>query len=250
MNNDEKNNIRVSVVIPNYNHATFIQSAIGSILDQSHKAVDIIVVDDGSTDDSVRYIEEALAGVNGQRRTKLVALPKNVGKLGALNAVKDDVVNPYMLILDADDQLEPDYIGQALKELLAGREEDDNLGFVYSDCSLINIHGEVLDRGYSTAFDAVLLQNKSYIPETALCLSEAYLEVMPFDTSIRVGTKHHKWLRMVKNGWTGKHIPEALFRYRMHQNNISGIGKRVLADIESDFRSERILSGYWVATRS
>jgi hypothetical protein len=55
---------------------------------------------------------------------------------------------------------------------------------------------------------------------------------------------------MVNNGWIGKHIPEALFRYRMHQNNISGIGKRVLADIESDYRSERILSGYWVATRS
>ncbi len=250
MNNYEKNNIRVSVVIPNFNHATFIRSAIGSILDQSHKAVDIIVVDDGSTDESVRYIEEALSGVNGQRRTKLVVLPKNIGKLGALNAVKDDVVNPYMLILDADDQLEPNYINRSLIELLSGREDNDKLGFVYTDCSLININGEMLDRGFSTAFDADLLQKKSYIPETALCLSEAYLEVMPFDTSIRVGTKHHKWLRMVKNGWVGKHIPEALFRYRMHQNNISGIGKRVLADIESDLRSERILSGYWVATRS
>jgi len=241
---------RVCVVIPNHNYGRYIATTLDSVLQQTHQPLDIIVVDDGSTDDSVAIIEFTLPASSAQRRTVLHRQTPNQGKLAALNAVMHEITAPYMLTLDADDQLLPDYIERTLQAMQQARADDPDIAIVYSDCQLIDAQGEFIDRGRSTAFDAVKLKTMSYIPEPALCLSEAYLQVMPFDTSIKVGTKHHKWLRMVEQGWRGLHIAEPLFQYRMHDNNLSGIGTRVLSETDAGSRGERILSGYWVTTHS
>lgn len=240
---------RVGVLVPNYNYARFIAETLRSVLEQSYPLLDVIVVDDGSSDDSAAVIERCLARFGGERRTAFYRQPVNGGKLAALNAVMHEITAPYMLTLDADDQLEPLYIERCLQTLIEARAEDPQVAMVYSDCQLIDKAGEFIDHGRSTAFDADKLQTMSYIPEPALCLSEACLEVMPFDPRIRVGTKHHKWLRMVARGWRGLHIAEPLFRYRMHDQNLSSIGRRVMKEIESGQLGERILSGYWTATR-
>jgi glycosyltransferase involved in cell wall biosynthesis len=239
---------RVSVLIPNHNYGRYIGGTLRSVLAQTYQPLDVIVIDDGSSDDSVSVIEQSLALFSGARRTVFHRRAPNAGKLAALNAVMHEITAPYTLTLDADDQLEPEYIERCLQTLIEAREQDAQMALVYTDCLLIDESGEIIDRGRSTAFDAKMLQTMSYIPEPALCLSQACLDVMPFDTRIKVGTKHHKWLRMVAQGWKGLHIAEPLIRYRMHAKNLSGIGKRVLSEIESGHRGERILSGYWVAT--
>jgi glycosyltransferase involved in cell wall biosynthesis len=239
---------RVSVLIPNHNYGRYIAGTLRSVLAQTYQPLDVIVIDDGSSDDSVNVIEQSLALFSGARRTVFHRQAANAGKLAALNAVMHEITAPYTLTLDADDQLEPEYIERCLQTLIEAREQDAQMALVYTDCLLIDESGEIIDRGRSTAFDAKMLQTMSYIPEPALCLSQACLDVMPFDTRIKVGTKHHKWLRMVAQGWKGLHIAEPLIRYRMHAKNLSGIGKRVLSEIESGHRGERILSGYWVAT--
>lgn len=241
---------RVGVFIPNYNYARFIADTLHSVMAQSYPLLDVIVVDDGSSDDSVRVIEQCLARFDGMRRTAFYRQPANGGKLAALNAVMHEITAPYMLTLDADDQLEPLYIERCLQTLIEARAHDSKVAMVYSDCQLIDEAGEFIYLGRSATFDADKLQTMSYIPEPALCLSEACLEIMPFDQRIRVGTKHHKWLRMVARGWRGLHIAEPLFRYRMHDQNLSSIGRRVLKEIESGQFGERILSGYWTATRA
>lgn len=241
---------RVSVIIPNHNYGRYIAATLESVRLQTHQPLDVVVVDDGSKDESVAVIESALAKFTGERRTKFFRNSPNAGKLAALNSVMHEITAPYKLTLDADDQLEPEYIARCLQVLMEARRSDPRVAIVYSDCLLIDENGAVIDRGRSTAFDAEKLKTMSYIPEPALCLSEVCLGVMPFDTGIKVGTKHHKWLRMVKQGWTGLHVPEPLFRYRMHDRNLSGIGARVLAETESGARGERILSGYWVSTRT
>ena len=241
---------RVGVFIPNYNYGRFIAKALESVMAQSYPPLDVVVVDDGSSDDSAHVIERCLARINGVRRTAFYRQPVNGGKLAALNAVMHEMTAPYMLTLDADDQLEPDYVERCLQTLLEARAEDPRVAMVYTDCLLIDAAGELIDRGRSTAFDFDKLQTLSYIPEPALCLSEACLEVMPFDAGIKIGTKHHKWLRMVARGWKGLYFAEPLFRYRMHDGNLSQIGRRVLMEIESGQRGERILSGYWATTRA
>jgi glycosyltransferase involved in cell wall biosynthesis len=238
---------RVSVIIPNYNYGQYVAETLDSVRAQTYQPLDIVVVDDGSSDDSGAVIEQSLARFNGVRRTVFHRQPVNAGKLSALNAVMHEMTAPYTLTLDADDLLEPDYIERCLNTLIEARRQDPQIALVYSDCLLIDRNGAFIDRGRSTAFDAEKLQTMSYIPEPALCLNEACIGVMPFDPRIKVGTKHHKWLRMIKQGWKGLYIAEPLIRYRMHDHNLSGIGNRVLSELESGQRGERILSGYWVA---
>ena len=235
----------LSVVIPNYNYAAYVAEAISSIAAQDYAPIELIVVDDASTDNSVEVIEQALAGAGNLHSTRLIALEENIGKLGALNRALAHVTGHYFVIHDSDDVLTPGYATRTIAELEAARAADPSIAIVYTDCMLISASGETLDRGKSAAFDPALLDRYSFIPEPAMCLAAPVLDAAPYDEAIRKGTKHHKWKRIVANGWTGLHIPEPLFCYRMHDANLSGIGKRVTAEVESGVGGERILSGYW-----
>ncbi|WP_374764728.1 glycosyltransferase family 2 protein [Yunchengibacter salinarum] len=249
-NGNGKSDNLLSILIPNHNYGAYVGETIRSVLTQDYSPIELIVVDDGSTDDSVAEIEKALAESGHLYRVKFVPLKKNAGKLAAINAVLDEVHGAFMITLDADDILVKDYCSRCMREFRIAQARDPKLGFVYSDCNLMDKYGEVIDRGRSTGFDAGLLERFSYVPEPALVVTDAFMEVTPFDETIRVATKHHKWIRMVANGWTGHHIPEPLFYYRMHDQNLSGIGKRVTNEVENGERGERILSGYWTTAHA
>lgn len=235
----------LSVVIPNHNYGRFVGAAIASIDAQTHRPIEVIVVDDASTDDSVAQIETALAGAKNLVNTKFIALAANVGKLGALNRALEHVKGHYFVILDSDDVLRPEYVERTILELEKARAEDASIAFLYTDCMLIDAEGNELDRGKSAAWDAELLERFSFVPEPAMCLAAPILEAAPYDEAIRKGTKHHKWKKIVANGWNGRHLAEPLFCYRMHDANLSGIGKRVTDEVASGIGGERILSGYW-----
>ncbi|KRA84496.1 glycosyltransferase family 2 protein [Altererythrobacter sp. Root672] len=242
---DLANDAVLSVVIPNHNYGEFIGAAIASINAQTYGPIELIVVDDASTDNSVEVIEEALAAAGNVRSKRLIVLERNVGKLGALNRALEHVTGRYFIILDSDDILLPDYAARTIAELERAREDDETIAFIYTDCMLISRTGQELDRGKSTAWDKALLERYSFVPEPATCLAAPVFEAAPYDSAIRKGTKHHKWKKIVADGWNGRHLAEPLFCYRMHQGNLSGIGKRVIDEVERGERGERILSGYW-----
>lgn len=235
----------LSVLIPNYNYADYIEDAIDSILEQDYPAIELIIVDDGSKDDSVAIAREKLSGSNKLKRSKLIVLEQNRGKLGAINAALAELSGEYMITLDADDWLSPHYASRCIAELRQRRLRDASLGFIYTDCNLADQDRKIIDRGRSVAFDRELVETASYLPEPALMLTRTFLEAAPFDETIRVATKHHKWCRVVANGWTGHHIAEPLFNYRMHTNNLSGIGERIFSETAIGDCGERLLSGYW-----
>jgi glycosyltransferase involved in cell wall biosynthesis len=244
MANTLKNNL-LTVLIPNYNYGEYIGTAIDSIFAQDYPAIELIIVDDGSTDNSVAEIQKKFKENNNLQSCELLALEQNRGKLGAINTAQDHLRGEFLITLDADDWLSPGYASRCITELRQKRLRDPNLGFIYSDCNLVDEFGNAIDYGRSTTFKRSLVEKLSFLPEPALMLTRAFTEVMPFDESIRVATKHHKWCRIVNNGWTGYHIAEPLFSYRMHSNNLSGIGKRIITEAEKGEYGERILSGYW-----
>ncbi len=239
-----KNNL-LTVLIPNYNYGDYIAKAIDSIFKQDYPAIELIVVDDGSDDNSVAEIQNKFQENNELQRCELIVLEHNQGKLGAINAAQDYLSGEFLITLDADDWLSPSYASRCIAELRQRRLRDSSLGFIYSDCKLVDEFGKHIDYGRSTTFKRSLVEKLSFLPEPELILTRAFKDVMPFDESIRVATKHHKWCRVVNNGWTGYHIAEPLFSYRMHSNNLSGIGKRIISEAEKGEYGERILSGYW-----
>ena len=236
----------ISVIICNYNYGHFVRDGLESLADQSHLPWHLIIVDDGSTDDSRAVIADFLS-TKGHLFAKhdFLVNERNLGKLACVNQAVQVLSAPFVLILDADDFLPADAVERLLARILAVREENPDIGFVYSDSYLVDETGAIIGRGKSTDWSFELLRTHSYIPECALTLSCALQKASPFDESIRVSTKHHKWTKIADDGWVGHYIPEPLFNYRMHQDNISGIGQVVLNEDNGDARKERLLSGYW-----
>ncbi len=94
----------VTVVIPVYNSGTTLARAVHSVLDQTLRAFELLIVDDGSTDDSLA-IAEALAAADA--RIRVVALPKNAGKARAMNHAAAIARGRWIAVLDADDRYLP-----------------------------------------------------------------------------------------------------------------------------------------------
>jgi glycosyltransferase involved in cell wall biosynthesis len=129
----------VGVVVPNFNKSAFVEETIRSVLTQTHPNVDLVVVDDGSTDDSVAVIRRALAGTDAS----LVVL-ENGGVSRARNAGFDALSSDVaaVLFLDADDVLEP----HALDTLASYLDANPAAAVVYGISTLIDEHGAVLGR--------------------------------------------------------------------------------------------------------
>lgn len=241
----EEPNHLLSVLIPNHNYAGYIAEAINSVVAQDYGPIELIVVDDGSQDESLEIVDRVLSSVTRFANTEVVAIERNIGKLAAMNRALKMLSGEYCIVLDADDYLAPHYASSCIEMLSSARRQDSTVGFVYTDCNLISAEGAYLDCGKSTTFDPLLIEKFSFIPEPAVTVTRALREAAPFDETIRKGTKHHKWQRIIADGWRGIHLPEALFFYRMHEENLSGIGRRVLSEVEGGRNGERILSGYW-----
>jgi glycosyltransferase involved in cell wall biosynthesis len=115
---------RVDVVVPCYNYGHFLTACVESVLAQEGVEVNVLVVDDGSVDQSAA-IAHALAARDS--RVRLISLPKNVGMIPAVNRGISEITGEYFVKLDADDLLSPGSLKRSV-ELL---ERYPNVGFVY-----------------------------------------------------------------------------------------------------------------------
>jgi glycosyltransferase involved in cell wall biosynthesis len=100
--------MKISVVIVNYNYSSFVSSAIQSVMDQSHPADQVIVIDDGSNDNSVEVITSFL-----KHPTIELHEQKNSGQLAAIRAGINRVKGDWAFLLDSDDEWRTDHLEQA-----------------------------------------------------------------------------------------------------------------------------------------
>lgn len=116
----------VSIVIPTYNYAAYVGRAIGSCLDQSYSNVEIIVVDDGSTDNTADVVEALVR--RHPLSLRYVAQP-NTGVSAARNKGMEHASGGFIAFLDSDDCLTPDAIETRLKVLI----DNPDLGIVLTE---------------------------------------------------------------------------------------------------------------------
>lgn len=115
---------RVTVVVTCFNYGHFLPQAVTSVLDQRGVNAEVLIVDDASTDDSLR-VAEGLAAADP--RVRVLSLENNLGLIGAVNRGMAEVRTEYVVKLDADDMLAPGSLARSV-ELLDGNR---NVGFVY-----------------------------------------------------------------------------------------------------------------------
>ncbi len=212
-----------SVVIAAYNVAAFIGEAIDSALGQTRPPLEVIVCDDGSTDD--------LAGALAPFRTRIVVLhQENRGVAAAKNAAARAASAEYVAILDADDVYLPERL-EALAELAEARPDLD----VLTTDAVLEVEGEAVRRCYTDALPFVVddqrsaILRRNFVFGLAAVRRERLLVAGGFDESIRYATDWDLWARLILAGSRVGAVPEPLARYRLREGSLTGQRASLLA---------------------
>lgn len=121
--------VRVSVVIPAYNAEPFVTKAVNSVLGQTERDLEVLVVDDASTDDTCRVVERLSAS---EQRVRLLRNPSNTGVSHAINNGMNAARGKWVAVLGADDWYAPDRLEKliAAAETAGARFVADNIYFI------------------------------------------------------------------------------------------------------------------------
>lgn len=222
----------VSIIVPCYNQARFVKQAVASCLAQEYSAVQVIVIDDGSTDDPRTALGELI------EHPQLVFLrQENRGVANARNAGIAAAAGTYLKFLDADDWLAPTLLRKQVEMLCANPE----IGFTFCDRIRVNERGETLDAGTAAQRSAslngdlfpLLLLGGFFPPLTVMTPRRVLDKVGMFDQRCAPCEDYDLWLRITGHGYPALFLNEALAYYRQHDGNAS----RDRALIESQQRA-------------
>ncbi|WP_051217462.1 glycosyltransferase [Paenibacillus assamensis] len=195
----------VSIVIPCYNYGHFVVEAVDSCLASTYTNIEIIIVDDGSTDQNTIEVLNQLT----KPKTKIIH-QKNQGLPAARNTGFKFASGKYVLPLDADDTIEKTLIEKATWVL----ENNPNVGFV---SFWLKHFGNEDWVWMPPAFDMNRLLNENTVTVTSLVRKEAWESVGGYSEDMKMGYEDWEfWISLASKGWLGHQIPEPLFNYRKH----------------------------------
>lgn len=206
---------RVSIVVPCYNYSQFLAEAVESALAQTRPADEIIILDDGSSDDSLQVARQ-YAARSGVR----VVAQENQGAVAAFNNCVRASTGTFFVRLDADDRLHPRYLERAVP-LLASRGD---AGFVYTSYRWFGARAREFP---AEPFDLGLLALRPFVVSSALIRRAAFDAVGGY--SREMATAYEDWdlfLGMAEHGWHGIALPEQLFDYRIHPGSRNSVTVR------------------------
>jgi len=130
----------VSVVVTSYNHAEYLKQRMESLLRQTYSPIEIIVIDDCSTDESVRILYEYIKKPN----VEIVVLEKNGGYANACNLGVALCKGDYIMFAECDDYNEPEHI----KILMRSFNEEKNSGVAYCRSNMVDRHGQIIGNDF------------------------------------------------------------------------------------------------------
>jgi len=234
----------VSVIVPAYNTARFISEAIQSVLAQTFRDYEVIVVNDGSPD------TEDLKRELGPYRNRITYIEQeNKGIAGARNAGVRAARGEYVAFLDSDDC----WLPRMLEEQLRLLRQEPPVDLVYADAALF---GEGT-AGTSTCMkwspsegpatlESLLAGKCQVLTSTVVARRQAVIDAGLFDESIRAAEDYELWLRLAYCGSTIRYQYNVLSRYRIRPGSLSSSDERmsvsllqVLEKVEKTFHLSR-----------
>ncbi|MDO9170989.1 MAG: glycosyltransferase [bacterium] len=205
----------VSVITATYNMGHYLRETVDSILAQTHDRLELIIVDDGSTDDTWKVLEEYAA----DPRVKIVR-QANAGQTAAKNRGLREASGQFVGFCDADDRWLPEKLARQLPHF----ENAPSLGVVYTDFTCIDGEGRPTPAPRMECFSGritsqLLVDNFVNFP-SALARREAIEKVGGFDTSLSMSIDYNLWLR-ISVDWDFRYLPETLVEYRLWEGQMS-----------------------------
>jgi glycosyltransferase involved in cell wall biosynthesis len=214
-----------SIIIPAYNQASFVKACVESMLAQTHNEKEIIVVDDGSTDDTERVLAPYAQHIHLIRQ-------ENQGVSAARNNGFAASHGKFALFIDADDYADR----QQLELLLRLLENNPGAGAAFSSYAYVDTDNRLLRklflRGSRQPLKDLLLRNLQ-LPSTGgvLIRREAFERVGGFDTSMSPAADFDLWLRIAQFGYDFECASDVLFFYRIQPLSMSSRVDRMEDDL-------------------
>ena len=196
---------RISVVVPCYNAGKYVSAAIQSVLDQGWNNLEILVTDDGSTDDSARVIQTFGDQVDYQWQ-------ENGGICAGRNNSLRRVTGDYVAFLDADDLWTPDSLTVRLDYLQKHPEIDLVFGAVKAFLS------EDISQEEAASSQLPEVQ-AGRLAGSILCRAESFFRVGYFDETLRLGETFDWLLRAKDEGLTEQELNHVVLLRRVHDTN-------------------------------
>lgn len=202
----------VSVIMPAYNAAAFIEEAIHSVILQTVTEWELLVIDDGSKDDTCRIVQDI---AKSDSRVKLLVNEKNMGAAGSRNRGLDVFAGRYVALLDSDDYWKPNM----LKKMLA-RAEETGADIIYCSYELVDEQGEKVCNDfivpYATNFEESIV--RSVITCSTVLVTDQLAKSHRFPTNM-----YHEdialWFQILRDGGTARGVPDVLAAYRQRSDS-------------------------------
>ncbi|PXW92011.1 teichuronic acid biosynthesis glycosyltransferase TuaG [Streptohalobacillus salinus] len=209
------NEALVSIVMPAYNCEKYVVEAINSILAQTYRNWELLVLDDGSKDNTLRIIEDF-----SQNDSRIKALPngKNMGVSATRNRGIELASGEWIAFLDSDDMWEPEKLEKQFE--IVDKEAAE---FLFTGSSYINEEGEPY-KGIFKVPEKITykkLRNQNVISCSSVLVKRKYFEHIKMEKD-KMHEDYAVWLRILKIGVTAFGVNEPLLIYRISRNSKSG----------------------------
>lgn len=201
---------KVSVIIPCYNQGKYLNDAVSSVLAQTYKDFEIIIVNDGSTD---KFTNELLKTYSKSKTRVIVT--KNKGVSFARNLAISKANGKYILPLDADDKIAPEYLAKAVNFL--ENNMNAKIGIVYC---LAKFFGKKKGMWKLPKFslEEILLRNMIFC--SALFRKSDWKKVGGYNADMKYGYEDWDfWLSLLETGVKVYRIPVPMFYYRVRDGS-------------------------------
>ena len=236
------NNPLVSVIIPAYNHERFVEQTIRSIIEQTYKNIELIVIDDGSKDSTFSILKSMEERCQKRFANVHFETQSNQGTCITLNRLIAQAQGKYIYIIASDDVAKP----QAIQSLYDALKDKPQFVLAFCDNEFINSDSVVINwddkqnsipqgAGYATFWNYLIHKKKTipsnpdeygsyasllrgnYIPNGYLISASALRQIPKFTTEAPL----EDWYMHLQLSKIGKYafIPQVLFSYRWHSNN-------------------------------
>ena len=212
---DNKKNSEVTICIPNYNYAKYIEHALNSVKNQTITNLDLVLVDDHSTDHSLPFVKEWI--IKNRTRFNRAVLARNKINSGlvltrntACSLAKTQFIFPF----DSDNFLFPKCIEKCLISI-----KKSGAFFAYPT---MEFFGEKFGLFNNIDYHSQTFLKGNYIDAMALIRRLTWAVIGGYSQKLnRLGVEDHDfWLRCVEFGFFGVHVPKKLARYRIHRDSM------------------------------
>lgn len=192
---------KISIIIPVYNHAKELSECLDSVLNQTFKNFEVIIINDGSNDNFLEIVEKYKLRFRTENLDLQIFQQENKGRNPTRNKGFRKSKGEHIIFLDADIVMKDNMLEKMLKVLRENRDRS----YVYSSFKF----------GFKTfklwKFDAEKLKQIPYIHTSSLIRREHFAG---FDEKIKKFEDWDLWLAMLKKGHQGIWIPEVLFKIK------------------------------------